>query len=150
MSRAINWRVFIAVAAVLAGLAYAASWFLRVPFLPTFGILIAALLINGFIATLEDDLPEGFNNPDGKRTPPVAGSGVLIAKWTAALLLCAFGVAFALAGTASDADSPIAFVAGISLACILLALALLAKWRWALWAALATAVLGIGVAAVVH
>jgi hypothetical protein len=31
-----------------------------------------ALLVNGWLATLEDDLPGGFNDPDGKRTPRYA------------------------------------------------------------------------------
>jgi len=29
-------------------------------------IFIVAMLINGFIATIEDELPGGFNNPDGE------------------------------------------------------------------------------------
>ena len=33
-----------------------------------FLIVAAATLINGWVATLEDDLPGGFNNPDGTRT----------------------------------------------------------------------------------
>ena len=29
-------------------------------------ICIVAMLINGFVATIEDELPGGFNNPDGE------------------------------------------------------------------------------------
>jgi hypothetical protein len=29
-------------------------------------ICIVAMLINGFVATIEDELPDGFNNPDGE------------------------------------------------------------------------------------
>jgi hypothetical protein len=36
-----------------------------------------AVLINGFVAALEDDLPGGFNNPDGSETPRYA----LAAGW---------------------------------------------------------------------
>lgn len=37
-----------------------------------FAIVAGAVLINGFVATLEDDLPGGFNNPDGSQTPRYA------------------------------------------------------------------------------
>jgi len=36
------------------------------------GITASAVLVNGWVATLEDDLPGGFNNPDGKHTPRYA------------------------------------------------------------------------------
>lgn len=32
-------------------------------------IVAAAILINGWVATFEDNLPGGFNNPDGTSTP---------------------------------------------------------------------------------
>ena len=32
-------------------------------------MVAAAIVINGLVATLEDDLPGGFNNLDGKHTP---------------------------------------------------------------------------------
>jgi hypothetical protein len=32
-------------------------------------VVVAAWLMNGFIATYEDDIPGGFNNPDGTSTP---------------------------------------------------------------------------------
>ena len=35
-------------------------------------ILLAAIFLNGIIATIEDDLPGGFNNPDGLVTPTYA------------------------------------------------------------------------------
>jgi hypothetical protein len=37
-----------------------------------FLIVAGAILINGWVATLEDDLPGGFNNPDGTHTPKYA------------------------------------------------------------------------------
>ena len=36
------------------------------------GVAVGAILINGWVATLGDDLPGGFNNPDGKHTPRYA------------------------------------------------------------------------------
>jgi hypothetical protein len=32
-------------------------------------IILAAILLNGLVATVEDDLPGGFNNPEGTNTP---------------------------------------------------------------------------------
>lgn len=32
-------------------------------------VVASALIINGLVATVEDDLPGGFNNPDGTDTP---------------------------------------------------------------------------------
>ena len=40
-------------------------------------IVAGAMLINGWVATFEDDLPGGFNNPDGTRTPRYA----IVASW---------------------------------------------------------------------
>ena len=59
----------------------------------TFGysvlICIVAMLINGFIATIEDELPGGFNNPDGelsvKQSKFVAAIRILI--WAAFTLM---------------------------------------------------------------
>ncbi len=52
-----------------------------------FLIVAGAILVNGWVATLEDDLPRGFNNPDGTSTPRYAvitgwvvrGLGVVLA-----------------------------------------------------------------------
>ena len=43
----------------------------------SFLIVAGAMLINGWIATFEDDLPGGFNNPDGTRKPRYA----IVASW---------------------------------------------------------------------
>jgi len=32
---------------------------------PAFGIAVGALIVNGVVATIEDDRPGGFNNPTG-------------------------------------------------------------------------------------
>ena len=53
------------IATVSAGIAAAAGWH----FWWVFAIITAAILGNGLVATLEDDLPGGFNNPYGKDTP---------------------------------------------------------------------------------
>jgi hypothetical protein len=41
----------------------------HVGLVPAFAISFCALFANGLLATLEDDLPGGFNNPDGSATP---------------------------------------------------------------------------------
>ena len=60
--------LLLVVAAVSAGIAMAEDW----PFWWIFGIAATAILANGLFATLEDDLPGGFNNPDGRSTPKYA------------------------------------------------------------------------------
>ena len=44
-------------------------WILDFPFWIALVISLLALLVNGVVATVEDDLPGGFNNPDGTATP---------------------------------------------------------------------------------
>ena len=56
------------VAMISAGLAAAAGW----SFWVVFGIAVVAILGNGLVATLEEDLPGGLNNPDGRETPRYA------------------------------------------------------------------------------
>jgi hypothetical protein len=48
------------------------SHFAQLNFWLCLAITGGALLVNGWLATLEDDLPGGFNDPDGKRTPRYA------------------------------------------------------------------------------
>ena len=69
--RTATW--LLVVAAIAAGVSAAAGW----SFWAVFGIAVVALLGNGLVATLEDDLPGGLNNPDGKATPRYA----VIAGW---------------------------------------------------------------------
>jgi hypothetical protein len=84
MNRAL-WpaATLIIVAIVAAGLSAASG----IGFWWAFLIVAVALLINGWLATLEDDLSGGFNNPDGTQTPKYAvitgwvirGLGVVLA-----------------------------------------------------------------------
>ncbi len=50
---------------VVAGISY----FFGVGYWIAFAMVVGAIMINGVIATIEDDLPGGFNNPDGTDTP---------------------------------------------------------------------------------
>jgi hypothetical protein len=57
------------VALVAAGLSALSG----LPYWWSFLIVAGAILVNGFVATLEDDLPGGFNNPSGTHTPRYVG-----------------------------------------------------------------------------
>ena len=61
------WPVIwlVAVALIAAGFSAVSG----IIFWWAFLMLAGAILLNGWVATLEDDLPGGFNNPDGMRTP---------------------------------------------------------------------------------
>ena len=63
--------------------------FTRAPFWLAFGIAVVALFVNGWVATLEDDISGGLNNPDGTETPPY----VIRTGW----IIRSVGVPFALA-----------------------------------------------------
>lgn len=63
----------LAVAALSAAVAAVAGW----NFWWVLGVTAVAILANGLLATLEDDLPGGFANPDGKSTPKY----VAVARW---------------------------------------------------------------------
>ena len=67
MKRALFPAIGLLLALTVAG---ALATFTRVSFWPVFGIVVAALLINGWVATFEDDAPGGLNNPDGTDTLP--------------------------------------------------------------------------------
>jgi hypothetical protein len=116
--------------------------------LPLVIIVVAALLINGFIATVEDDLPGGFNNPHGTRTPRYASVTARVVKWGVASLLWFFAVWFLTSAFNAITRSEIALWVGFALSCLLSSLALLGSYRWALWTA-TLSLLGTFTAAVV-
>lgn len=63
----------LAVAALSAAVAAVAGWH----FWWVIGVTAVAILANGLLATLEDDLPGGFANADGKSNPKY----VAVARW---------------------------------------------------------------------
>jgi hypothetical protein len=81
--------------------AVAMSYFAKLNFWLCLGIVVGAVLINGWVATLEDDLPGGFNNPDGKHTPRYAViTGWVVRGLLAVLvLLCILALGFYLFGS---------------------------------------------------
>ena len=73
-----------AVAVLAAGL----SAFAHMAFWWSFLIIAGAIAVNGWVATLEDDLPGGFNNPDGANTPRYA----VVTGWVVRALGALVGV----------------------------------------------------------
>jgi hypothetical protein len=93
---------------VIAGLAAVISAWADVPFLVVFIIAVFATLANGLLATLEDDLPGGFNNPDGTDTPPYVQRLRGIVWRTVAVLALLLAAAFAwLAFSGGDRRSAV-------------------------------------------
>ncbi len=71
-SRFRNLAVPVLTIGAFAGMGAVAAWALGMPLIAGAIILPASILANGFIATIEDDLPGGFNNPNGDATPKYA------------------------------------------------------------------------------
>ncbi len=63
--------------AVIATLSALVSRWSGLGFWATVAILAAAWLVNGVVAVVEDDVPGGFNNPDGTSTPRY----IVVLKW---------------------------------------------------------------------
>ncbi len=67
-----------------------------------FGAVALALVVNGLIATVEDDLPGGLNNPDGQNTPEYAkrfsrpSSRIIVGGFLLLLVAIVVGVLFRL------------------------------------------------------
>jgi hypothetical protein len=59
----VNWRVFFLSVSVVAVLSLGASYFFGLTFGAAFAVILIAVLVNGWLATVEDDMPGGFNNP---------------------------------------------------------------------------------------
>ena len=70
------------------------SHFAKLNFWLCLGITVVAFVVNGWVATLEDDLPGGFNNLDGKHTPryAVITGWVLRGLLVALILFCFLGL----------------------------------------------------------
>jgi hypothetical protein len=145
-----DWRAFAIGLAIVAGLAFAASMTFGLGFLPTFALALAGLLVNGFIATAEDDLPGGFNNPDGTHTPRYARRLMTVGRWGIGLLIWGFGTTVLVLGIVSEQRGATILGASIFLACALFSVAVLKRRRWALWSAILCAVAGIGASTIVR
>jgi hypothetical protein len=150
MKKLVEWRVFLPTIAVLAAVAFGASYLLGFSFLPIFALTVAAVLVNGLLATLEDDLPGGFNNPDGTATPVYASRIPSVGKWVLSIALVAFAIVFVQSGLTGGNPSELPSVAGIAMACILFACSLFVRRTWLVVAALASGFGGIVISALTH
>ena len=97
-------------------------------------VVVGAVFVNGVVATIEDDAPGGFNNPDGA-TPPtmwprwLTHSGRGLAA-LAGIVLGVWGVAAALG---DDTLSGRVLSLGLAAAAVSLALAAAVKKRYFVW-----------------
>ncbi|MDB4912647.1 MAG: hypothetical protein JWM95_291 [Gemmatimonadetes bacterium] len=112
-------------------------------------LITVAAFFNGLVATIEDDLAGGFNNPDG--TAPLSGasarivSGVRLMAGLAVTTLLGFGVQDLWQSRDTSAR------AGSAVFCAFLATLLTAiifRRRWLLWSAVPLLVLGMALIAV--
>ena len=85
--------IFLLIVSLLAAALSAAS---GMRFWWAFVIVAVAMLVNGLVATLEDELPGGFNHPDGMSTPRYEYFAVWALRGIGAVLLLFCLVAFAL------------------------------------------------------
>jgi hypothetical protein len=95
LQRVLPAAIMLAVNAVIA--AVISAW-IDVPFLVVFVIAVLGTFANGLLATLEDDLPGGFNNPNGTNTPPYVERLRGIVWRTLALIGLILAAAFAWLG----------------------------------------------------
>jgi hypothetical protein len=74
------------------------AWFSGLPYWASALIVVAAILVNGLVARIEDDLPGGFNNPDGTDTPAYVHRVGAVTRWTGGIACwsTAAGVVFSM------------------------------------------------------
>jgi hypothetical protein len=84
--------------ALVLGFATVVWWRGAVPFWGAVAISVGALGVNALILTLEDDLPGGFNNPDGRSTPPYVGRLNLGLRIVFGLVVASAALMLALGG----------------------------------------------------
>ena len=70
MPRFFDWKGFVGGMAIAALGALGIRAFSRLPFWACFLIALFGLLVNGWLATWEDEQPGGFNNPTDPPGPP--------------------------------------------------------------------------------
>ena len=84
--RGMKHRIFLVVIIGWLGAATLASWLFNIPFWMAGVLALAGMFFSGLLAIIEDDLPGGFNNPDGTATPRYASVVTFVSK----LLLVVF------------------------------------------------------------
>ena len=122
---------FVAIVLVLGCLL---SWYSGIALPWALMIAAGAILINGLVATLEDDLSGGFNNPDGTGTPPYVRRVGTVARWTGGLL--SFAVGFGVLSAANQGAMDMAPRLLFALASVSLGLALISRRPLLQWSAI--------------
>jgi hypothetical protein len=67
MRRFIDLRIFCFTIAVASLIAFGLHRWVGLNFWACLGIVLVGIFVNGIVATIEDELPEGFNNPTPAR-----------------------------------------------------------------------------------
>lgn len=81
-----NWKVPVIWSVVVVALAIALHKVSTLNFWACLVLVVGAMLLNGYIATIEDDWPGGFNNPD----PPPSNTQRRVAQVTERVLRSLF------------------------------------------------------------
>lgn len=136
-------RAWPAIALVAGTVVLVASRTFGVPLGVILLIATIAVLVNGFVASLEDDLPGGFNRPDGWQESADASLLVKVARFGLGLLLLLFAAAFVLVYVVQGDRALIPLYVGCSLCCAISSFGLFARRAWARWPALFALLAGV-------
>jgi hypothetical protein len=118
--------------AILAAVAAAVSARTSVPFWVAFAIALAATFANGLLLTLEDDLPGGFNNPDGTSTPRYVATVARVVRWSGANLCLAVAVGATLIAFQRQILADQLIGIGVAVLFVSAGLVMIRERRWAL------------------
>jgi len=69
VKRFVDWRVFGSVMTIAVILAFGFHRWIGLNFWACLALVVFAILVNGLIAAVEDELPGGFNNPKPDGNP---------------------------------------------------------------------------------
>src|SRR3546814_9486652 len=91
MKKLIHWPSLLIGLGVAALIAVLVDAFTALGFWPIFVIAVVAILVNGVVATVEDEMPGGFNNP-GPASPIPLVAPQRWKLWLCAVMLIVCGV----------------------------------------------------------
>ncbi len=93
MRKLIHWPSLLIGASAAALIALLVSAFTTLGFWPVFVIVVIAVLVNGVVATVEDEMPGGFNNPQSALPLPLV-TPQRWKLWLCAVMLVVCGASF--------------------------------------------------------
>jgi drug/metabolite transporter (DMT)-like permease len=147
-TRVLHQPVFAVSLAVCVALGWGLAELSGMPLWASITIVTVAVLANGFLATVEDYSPGGFENPDGTATPRWLIVFGAITKWVGIGLLLLMSAFFA--ALFDNAPKPVTATSAPLLIAMVTAPLLMALWffnrnrfRWPAWVAAALIVLGV-------